>query len=145
MLNYKKILSNDFIETTFAELRKSGHTKTDLNAALCCIKIILEYVDTKIIERNLNATNDDLLYYCHMYVLDKYNSICHYKFAPPFENIHYKQMYYECDNIRKSKHSPNDTFVTLFRICYEHKNKMMNERIPVMINQKLCWVKHPLN
>ena len=145
MMNFKKIFSNDFVETTFDELRKNGHTKYNLDAALRCIKIILEYVDTKIIECNLNATNDDLFYYCRSYIIDKYDTFCLYKFVPPFDNVHFNQICYECDSVRKSKYSPNDTFVTLFRICYEHQNKLMNEKIPVMINQKLCWVKHPLN
>lgn len=29
-MNYNKILSNDFIETTFAELHKNGHTLSNL-------------------------------------------------------------------------------------------------------------------
>ena len=89
---------------------------------------ILEYVDTKIIECNLNATNDDLFYYCRSYIIDKYDTFCLYKFVPPFDNVHFNQICYECDSVRKSKYSPNDTFVTLFRICYEHRNKLMNEK-----------------
>ena len=144
-MNYNKILSNDFIETTFAELRKNGHTLSNLKPALRCIKIILEYVDTKYIEHFMNENNDDLIFYYKSYILDKYDIIIHHKYIPALVNIELNQMCYECDLIRKSKHSPNETFATLFRICYERKNKMMNERIPVMINQKLCWVKHPIN
>ena len=93
----------------------------------------------------LNATNDNLFYYCRSYIIDKYDTFCLNKFVPPFDTVHFNQICYECDSVRKSKYSPNDTFVTLFRICYEHRNKLMNEKIPVMINQKLCWVKRPLN
>ena len=54
IMKYNKILSNDFIETTFAELHKNGHTMSNLKSALRCIKIILEYVDTKYIEHFMN-------------------------------------------------------------------------------------------
>lgn len=144
-MNYNKILSNDFIETTFAELRKNGHTLSNMKPALRCIKIILEYVDTKYIEHFMNEKDDNLFYYCRSYIIDKYDTFCLNKFVPSFDNVHYNQLCYEYDSVRKSKYSPNDTFVTLFRICYEHQNKLMNEKIPVMINQKLCWVKRPLN
>ena len=120
MINVRKMLGEEFVETTLNDLREKGHVMYNLKAALSCTGYIFENVEPSYIEQYINEPEDTLFACCYSYLGNKYHLVS----IEQFEKILHNQFDYESFLVRKPKFSPQQTFIELFRICYERKKQL---------------------
>jgi len=118
MYNLREMLGKEFVETTLNDLNEKGHKKCVLKDSLSCIAIIFEWVDKDYIESYINAPNDILFNRCAVYLENRFGLYYASTFDKLFNRIN------NPFETTKPQISPNDTFVELFRICYERRKQL---------------------